>query len=97
MFLCSLVLSTNATGLFFFGRKQVSKRSTHARPGMHMQQCSVFFWGGVSPPPPSGGAKFLEAPKAPKKIFVLNQLAPKVPKTLWPNLLNGEGAGVPSC
>ena len=21
------------------GRKQVSKRSTHARPGMHMQQC----------------------------------------------------------
>ena len=23
------------------GRKQVSKRSTHARPGMHMQQCSA--------------------------------------------------------
>ena len=23
------------------GRKQVSKRSAHARPGMHMQQCSV--------------------------------------------------------
>ena len=23
------------------GRKQVTKRSTHARPGMHMQQCSA--------------------------------------------------------
>ena len=23
------------------GRKQVIKRSTHARPGMHMEQCSA--------------------------------------------------------
>ena len=23
------------------GRKHVTKRSTHARPGMHMQQCSA--------------------------------------------------------
>ena len=27
-------------------RKQVTKRSTHARPGMHMQQCSAVRQGG---------------------------------------------------
>ena len=27
-------------------RTQVNKRSTYARPGMHMQQCSAVFGGG---------------------------------------------------
>ena len=48
------------------------------------------------PPPPSGGAEFLEAPK---KIFGLNQLAPKAPekvldrpkarRKIWPDILRG--------
>ena len=38
------------------------------------------------PPPPASGASFLEASNARKKMFALNQLAPKAPKKIfdWP-------------
>ena len=55
-------------------------------------------------PSPTGGAKFLEAPKALKKIFGLNKWAPKAsekifdqPKArtkIWPNLFRGGGEWV---
>ena len=53
------------------------------------------------PPPPPRGAEFVEAPKAPKKMYGLNELAPKAPdkffdrpkvrNKIWPNLLRGRG------
>ena len=60
-------------------------------------------WHPCSPPPsprPSG-AEVLEAPKAPKKNFGLNELAPNTPEKIfdqpkargkfWPNVLGGLG------
>ena len=29
------------------GRKQVTQRSTHERPGMHMQHCSAVLWTSI--------------------------------------------------
>ena len=57
---------------------------------------------GTAPLPP-GGAELLEAPKAPKKVFGLNQLTPKAPektfdrpkarRKIGPNNLRGGGGG----
>ena len=35
----SVVAGLSGPSVLNSGRKQVTKRSTHARPGMHMQQC----------------------------------------------------------
>ena len=45
----------------------------------------------VHPPPSPSGAEFLEAPKAPKKIFDW----PKARKKIWPNVLREGGGGAP--
>ena len=82
------------------------------RTAMHRMEHRVLCWGrrafswgggggGLPPPPPPGGVEFLEAPKAPKNLFGLNQLAPKAPekifdrpkarRKIWPNYLRGGG------
>ena len=50
------------------------------------QQPGLLFigWvGGSSPPPPPSSDKFVEVPKAPKKVFGLNYLVPKAPQKIF--------------
>ena len=47
----------------------------------------------IPAPPPPSGAEFQEAPKAPKKIVGLNELAPKAPEKNfdWPKIRKETG------
>ena len=73
------------------------------RGGGSSPLCDIPSGCPAPPPPPHSGVEFLKVPKAPKKIFGLKYLAPKVPeknfdwpnarKKIWPNLKGRWGGG----